>query len=773
VVKDEKGTPIENVLIQAYPWGSWTPGPETERIEDDTTARTTADGVFSIGGLPAEEREVVVCAVDYAPQVVSVELKKDMNPLEITMKSGFTYSGKVVNDKGQPIEGVSVGSCDWTVGRRHSITRFDKTDSEGRFRIDHLPEKGMLKFSISGKRESGYLGTGVEISNGEFSTDPIVLDKKKPLLISGKVIDAGTEEPINQFRLVIGNRSHDGRINWVVGRYSGQVIQKVVDAPEGKFREEFDTRFRPGAELVVRVEKGGYICEVIGPIVVGQEREPLVIRMTKAENWTGVVTDTRGRKIRKATVAWVGKGRIARVERCRIDKNPVYHPERIVKTNKKGKFGLVPFRGPGKILIVHESGYKIIDIQEFKSGSTIVLTPWAQIKGKVRCGNKTEHGAHIGLVLMDPAELEDRLDVVRIHFKVGTSSHTDGTFTLDYVPSMPVMAIRNNSHGVYFHPQATEPGQTYEIKIGGGDHAVAGKLDLPGLGGKDSVTGQPIKAKNIILRAYPKDMKALAPPSLLNQDWWQELVSKVEAGKLDRFTDWLLPRYIGEVQADGTFRIDNLEPGEYALFVDAHAPQPPRTCGMGLLLAQGRTSFTIPDKPSGQAIALPALAMKMIPHPEVGYVAPSVEGKNIANDEPFKLASLRGKYVLLDFWATWCVPCKAESLALKKTWEKYKQDDRLEIVGLNLDWRVNTARKYVKKHQLPWTQVNVGNWGPANPVTKAYGVAGIPSLWLIGPDGKIIDKDLRGEEVTEALAKVLGGVVLQGVGYGFPDQVGE
>ena len=60
------------------------------------------------------------------------------------------------------------------------------------------------------------------------------------------------------------------------------------------------------------------------------------------------------------------------------------------------------------------------------------------------------------------------------------------------------------------------------------------------------------------------------------------------------------------------------------------------------------------------------------------------------------------------------------------------------------------------KHQLPWKQVNIGSYGPENPVTKAYGVAGLPSLWLIGPDGKIIAKDIRGEAVTKALVGALG-----------------
>jgi len=199
----------------------------------------------------------------------------------------------------------------------------------------------------------------------------------------------------------------------------------------------------------------------------------------------------------------------------------------------------------------------------------------------------------------------------------------------------------------------------------------------------------------------------------------------------------------------------SLNPGEYLLYVHTHAPQPPRTCGKGLLLAQGRVSFTVPDKPTGQTIRLPALEMEIMRHPQPGYAAPAVEGKTLAG-EPFTLESLRGKYVLLDFWATWCVSCKAETLALKSMWEKLKQDDRLEIVGLNLDWNLKSAQKFVKENEIPWMQVNIGNWGPENPVTKAYGIASIPSLWLIGPDGKIIGKDLLGNKVNEAFVKSLG-----------------
>ena len=119
------------------------------------------------------------------------------------------------------------------------------------------------------------------------------------------------------------------------------------------------------------------------------------------------------------------------------------------------------------------------------------------------------------------------------------------------------------------------------------------------------------------------------------------------------------------------------------------------------------------------------------------------------------LSSFRGKYVLLDFWASWCVPCREENPNVVKAYKQYK-DKNFTILGFSLDDK-STQKAWlnaIHKDGLTWTQLSeLKGW--ESKTANLYGISGIPQNFLLDPNGKIIAKNLRGEALDKALEKLL------------------
>jgi thiol-disulfide isomerase/thioredoxin len=118
----------------------------------------------------------------------------------------------------------------------------------------------------------------------------------------------------------------------------------------------------------------------------------------------------------------------------------------------------------------------------------------------------------------------------------------------------------------------------------------------------------------------------------------------------------------------------------------------------------------------------------------------------------FDLTELKGKVVLVDFWATWCGPCRAEHPNIKKNYDLYHEHG-FDVVGVSLDQNREALEKYLEDEHVAWTTLHEADKGGKNPATAYYGITGIPTMILVGRDGNVISTRARGSELNKLLAE--------------------
>lgn len=376
-VVDENGAPIGGAAVnvdEQYWWHKLPP-------------RTTTDenGEFRITGVDFGEQArlarpgqkplyVTVQAAGYAPELIGVE-KGGAIPT-VTLQRGQRVGGRIVDEAGKPLEGVSVMERRWR-DQQNRLGLGMKSNADGSFEIADLPADE-IQYDFS---KDGYMSIdGLAITPSEKE---IVVTLKPPLKISGAVVDAETNEPINEFALVKGIDFDDGRAPF----WQRSMTEQVAG---GRYVADFN---QEGFLWRLRVEAEGYLPDesrIFRPYDPDKGAIVCNFKLHKAKPLSGRVLGLKGEPLAEAEVYLA-------TQSLNVDDRKVgYHNDnRMTKTDESGQFTFPAEVEPFCLVAIHEDGIAMTTEKEFAQSANLELKPWTADNEQLQIIRRPAPGQHV------------------------------------------------------------------------------------------------------------------------------------------------------------------------------------------------------------------------------------------------------------------------------------------------------------------------------------------------------------------------------------------
>ena len=426
----------------------------------------------------------------------------------------------------------------------------------------------------------------------------------------------------------------------------------------------------------------------------------------------------------------------------------------IVNTDSDGRFSLPPREAPFVIVVAHPSGFAVKNI-ESRAGQQnapleIALTAWGRVEGVFKIGSRLRSNQQISLFVSGLRDSPKR----QVIWRVSTTTDDEGRFVFERVLPSIVTIERTvpltAHHGLLVHEVPgfeVRPKESIRLAIGGVGRPVVGSVAIPAeLKAKWGGVDPSVRINFEVHAPKPYDQLSDEEQARWVLEWRKTYRS-----------------YACLIQSDGSFRFDDVPAGAYELKVrvdEEFKETYLRGSFQGSRHLGGITrTITVPEIPGGLSRTDEPLDLGTIPFefnrgPKVGDLAPDFQTATLDSNRPIKISDFRGKFVLIVFWNSSTVLNRPEAVGLKAVYSAFANDNRCMMLGVNCDNQGDEAKSRVAEYQWSWLQTKPGfasNWN----LREQFGSYDLPSIWLIGRDGKVVAGNLRGAAIKETVERTI------------------
>jgi len=451
------------------------------------------------------------------------------------------------------------------------------------------------------------------------------------------------------------------------------------------------------------------------------------------------------------------------------------------RSTVKGEFEFPAKLEPHTIFAAHpQHGFAEVRASNVVASGKVVLQAWGRIEGVLRVGKKVDPNHDVVLQNVSYRYGEEGRSSAPLYLHLKVDPSEDGKFTFEKVPPgerTAALQFRLNdresgrtatSHSV---PVMVKPSATSTVMIGGTGRPVFGRINVIGAEVQDLDWRRDQHSMQSAI-TMPVDIPPpRITPNMSDEDRQlayreyndrQAAFWRTEQG---RALERKQRHYALVFENDGSFRVENVEPGTYSVYVSPTNPD--RGDNYYESIGSMNKTVTVPEAPAGKAdepfdlgsmdlqVRMPTRSTTTTTTTtRINRAAPKFEVKAFDN-KTVKLEDFKGKYILIDFWASWAGTRSLDLQMLKSIHDTYGKDERLVMLGFNFDNQPDTAKKAFTEAGIKWTQCYLGQWSGTG-VPASFNVRGLPDNLLIDSEGKIIASGLRGSRIRTAVRNALG-----------------